>query len=135
MLVRDYMTTDVVCANLRDGLRQTYDRMLERGIRHLPVVDDDEKLVGIVSDRDLRRPKSVDEPNVAHYFALDNSTKVQDAMSAGLTTVKPDDSVERALDLLLDGRHGALPVVDGDGISLIGILTTIDLLKALRKRL
>jgi acetoin utilization protein AcuB len=131
MLVRDYMTTDPVCANLRDGLRQTYDRMLERGIRHLPVLDENEKLVGIVSDRDLRRPKEVDEPNVAHYFVLDDSTPVADAMSSGLTTVKPDDSIERALDLLLDGRHGALPVMDGD--TLLGILTTIDLLKALRK--
>jgi len=133
MLVRDYMTTDPVCANMRDGLRQTYDRMLERGIRHLPVLDENEKLVGIVSDRDLRRPKEVDEPNVAHYFVLDNSTEVAEAMSSGLTTVKPDDPIERALDLLLDGRHGALPVVDGD--TLLGILTTIDLLKALRKRL
>jgi acetoin utilization protein AcuB len=133
MLVRDYMTTDVVCANLRDGLRQTYDRMLERGIRHLPVVDEAEKLIGIVSDRDLRRPKSVDEANVAHYFALDNSTKVEEAMSGNLMLVAPDDPVERALDLLLDGRHGALPVVEGE--ELVGILTTIDLLRALRKRL
>ncbi|MBW2273131.1 MAG: CBS domain-containing protein [Deltaproteobacteria bacterium] len=135
MLVRDYMTTNVVCANLRDGLRQTYDRMLERGIRHLPVVDDDEKLIGIVSDRDIRRPKTVDEPNVAHSFTLDNSTAVEEAMSGGLMTVKPEDSIERALDLLLDGRHGALPVVDPDSGNLVGILTTIDLLKALRKRL
>ena len=135
MLVRDYMTTDVVCANLRDGLRQTWDRMLERGIRHLPVLDDAEKLVGIVSDRDLRRPKSVDEPNVAHSFVLDNSTKVEEAMSGGLMTVKPEDPIEHALDLLLDGRHGALPVIDGEGSNLVGILTTIDLLKALRKRL
>ena len=82
MRVRDYMTADVVYANLDDGLRQTFYRMRERGIRHMPVLGDREELVGIISDRDLRRPDWVDsEENVAHYYILDNASKVGGAMN------------------------------------------------------
>ena len=82
MDVQEFMSREVVTANLRDGLRQTFYRMRERGVRHMPVLDDHQKLVGIISDRDLRRPDWVDdEENVAHYYILDNDTKVEQAMT------------------------------------------------------
>ncbi len=59
MKVSDYMSSEVVTANLRDGLHQTFYRMLERGIRHMPVVGEGGTLVGIISERDLRRPRFV----------------------------------------------------------------------------
>jgi acetoin utilization protein AcuB len=135
MRVREYMTSKVVYANLTDGLRQTFYRMREHGIRHMPVLGDREQLVGLISDRDLRRPDWVDtEENVAHYYILDNKKKVEGAMSINVMTVKAEDPVEIALDILLQRRYGALPVVDDAG-ALVGMLSAVDLLRAFRDSL
>jgi acetoin utilization protein AcuB len=130
MLIRDYMSKEVICANHSDGLRQTFYRMRERGIRHMPVLGPGEKLVGIISDRDLRRPDWVDqEENVAHYYILDNAKKVEETMSTPVVTVQADDSIEVALEMLLERRFGALPVVDADD-KLVGMISAVDLLRA-----
>jgi acetoin utilization protein AcuB len=134
MLVRDYMTTDVVFANLRDGLHQTLVRMHERGIRHMPVLDDQERLAGFISERDLRRPDFVDpDENHARPFVLDDSFKIEQAMTMVPVTVGPGDDVLVAVDLFIDHHYGALPVVEGERV--VGILSTIDLLRAVRRRL
>jgi acetoin utilization protein AcuB len=134
MKVRQYMTSDVVTANLGDGLRQTFYRMRERDIHHMPVLDDEERLVGIISDRDLRRPDWVDnEENVAHYYMLDNAHKVADTMTQGPEAVSPDDDIQTAVGALLKRKIGALPVVDEDG-RLAGILSAVDLLRAFHER-
>lgn len=130
MHVRDYMTASVVSANLRDGLRQTFYRMRERGVRHMPVLDDRERLVGIISDRDLRRPDWVDdEENVARYYLLDNSAKVEGAMTPAPITVNGDSDIADALAIFLDRRYGALPVVDAER-RVIGMLSAYDVLRA-----
>ena len=130
MKVHEYMTSDVITANTLDGLRQTFYRMRERDIRHMPVLGEDGKLAGLISDRDLRRPNWVDdEENVAHYYLLDNAHKVVDTMAKPPVVVRPDDDIQHAVGILLDRRIGALPVVD-DGGSLVGILSAVDLLRA-----
>lgn len=134
MLVHDYMTETVVTANLRDGLHQTYRRMLEREVRHMPVLGGDGELVGIISERDLRRPDFVDPgPNRASTFVLDNQTKVERAMTADPVTVASSDEILVAVDVFIERRFGALPVVDGGG-RLVGMLSTVDALRALREQ-
>ena len=130
MKVQDYMSRDVITANLQDGLRQTFYRMRERDIRHMPVVGLHEELVGIISDRDLRRPDWVDdEENVAHYYVLDNAHKVEGAMTRDPISVSPDTTIREAVALVVDKRIGALPVVDTSG-KLVGMISAIDLLRA-----
>ncbi len=130
MQVRDYMTTEVISANYSDGLRQTFYRMRERRIRHMPVLGREGELVGVISDRDLRRPDWVDqEENVAHYYILDNTKKVEGAMTTPPVTVKADEPISAALDVLLARGFGAMPVVDGDG-KLTGMISAVDLLRA-----
>ena len=72
MQVKDYMTRDVAFANLKDGLRQTYFRMRERRIRHMPVVEND-RLAGIVSIGDVvkRRMEQIerDAEDMRNYIA------------------------------------------------------------------
>ena len=131
MLVRQYMSTDVVYANPLDGLHQTLLRMREHDIRHMPVLGDGGKLVGIISERDLRRPDFVDpDSNHARAFILDNHTSVSQAMSPAPTTIGPDDKVISALDLFITRHYGALPVMEGD--KCVGVLSSIDLLRAFR---
>lgn len=135
MNVSDYMTTTPVCANLRDGLHQTYYRMRERGIRHMPVLDDSGVLAGIVTERDLLRPGFVDDgPVVSRSFVLDNKRKVASAMTSNPVTVRSDAPLSAAVDLFIQRRYGALPVVDASG-AMVGILSSIDLLKALADKL
>lgn len=130
MKVRQYMSTEVVVANLHDGLRQTFYRMRERDIRHMPVVSADERVVGIISDRDLRHPNWVDdEENCAHYYLLDNAHKVEGTMSSKPAVVHADDDLKHAVELIIEHKYGALPVIDDDQ-KLVGIISVIDLLRA-----
>jgi acetoin utilization protein AcuB len=132
MKVHQCMTRDVVTANLSDGLRQTFYRMRERDIHHMPVLGDKGTVVGIISDRDLRRPDWVDEEeNVAHYYLLDNAHKVSDTMTADPATVGPEEDIQKAVAVLLEKRIGALPVVTEDG-RLAGIISAVDMLRAFR---
>jgi len=128
--VEQYMTSDVITANPRDGLRQTFYRMRERNIRHMPVVGDGDRVIGIISDRDLRRPDWIDdEENVAHYYLLDNEHKVENSMTREPRVVAPDAEIQQAVELILELRIGALPVVNDAG-TLVGMISAIDLLKA-----
>ena len=69
--VSEYMSPKVITANEDLGIREAYFLMREEGIRHLPVVGDDGTLLGIVSDRELRRPNWVDEaPDLQHQYQL-----------------------------------------------------------------
>jgi acetoin utilization protein AcuB len=130
MTVQEYMTPEVITANPSDGLRQTFYRMRERNIRHMPVIGEDERVIGIISDRDLRRPDWVDdEENVAHYYLLDNAHKVEGTMTRDPKVVAPEDDIQRAVEIILELKIGALPVVDGDG-RLAGMISAIDLLRA-----
>lgn len=130
MTIRDYMTAHVITANPRDGLHQTMERMHERRIRHMPVIGEDGKLIGIISDRDLRRPEGIDHPGVAGFYALDNTMKVQEAMTRKPVTVEASHSIDEALRLFIDRKYGTLPVLDQG--KLVGVLSPIDLLRAFR---
>lgn len=130
MRVRDYMSSEVVTANLQDGLRQTFYRMRERRIRHMPVLGEDESIVGVISDRDLRRPDWVDdEENVAHYYLLDNDHIVESAMTRDPWVVHADDPLQKAVGLVLKHRIGALPVV-GQERKVVGMISAVDMLRA-----
>ena len=135
MKVSAYMTKDVVTANLRDGLRQTHDRMHERMIRHMPVLGDDGKLAGIITDRDIRRPDFVDtNPDKVDVYAIDDAHTVQQAMSGNPHTVHADDDVKAALNEFLSKGFGALPVIDDDN-TVVGLLSAYDLLRAFQDTL
>ncbi len=130
MKVCDYMSEAVITANLNDGLRQTFYRMRERSIRHMPVLDDESRLVGIISDRDLRRPDWVDEEeNVAHYYILDNAHKVKDTMTRGPVVVRQDAEISTAAEFFVTHRYGALPVLNEEG-HMVGMSSPLDVIRA-----
>lgn len=134
MRTGDFMTAEVVTANLADGLHQTFQRMCERGIRHMPVLGDGGQLEGLISDRDLRRPDFVDDgPNKVGYYCLDNTVQVRAAMSTPPVTVGVDEDIREALELFLEHKFGALPVVDTNG-ALVGILSAHDVLHAFKRQ-
>ena len=106
--------------------------MKENSIRHLPIVDQDNRLVGIISDRELRRPNWVDEAqDIAHVYYLDNSMLVSDVMITNVHVLHTYDTLNKAVSLLLDNHIGAAPILDKTE-NLVGMLSAIDLLRALK---
>jgi acetoin utilization protein AcuB len=106
--------------------------MKEKKIRCLPVVDEKGRLVGIVSDRDLRdaAPSKATTLDVYELNYLLSSMKIKDIMSKNLVVVKPDETVEFAAILMLENKISSLPVVN-DKDELIGIITQTDIFKVL----
>jgi acetoin utilization protein AcuB len=116
MMVRDVMTSRLVTigpATLCDEARRLMD---EHRIRHLPVVSDG-RLVGMVSDRDVRSAGSSSPGAVASRI-----------MTLDPVSVTPQTRIEYAARAMLGGRFGSLPVVVGE--ALVGIVTYTDLLRA-----
>jgi acetoin utilization protein AcuB len=119
MQVSLWMKEKPYCAAADDRLDDVAERMRAGGFRHAPVVDVAGKLLGMLSDRDLREHKG--------YLP---TTRVSAAMVEPAITVSPDDAIERAAELMRSRRIGALPVVDREG-RVIGIITASDLIDAL----
>jgi acetoin utilization protein AcuB len=102
--------------------------------RHLLVVKEGE-LIGMVTDRDLRRPDvSDDAEGWMDFYDLDDSVHVADIMTRKLEVVAAEDPLSRAVDLFLEHHFGALPVIDAEG-RLAGILTTHDVIRATQELL
>ena len=126
------MTPQIISISPNMGIREAFFKMKENSIRHLPIVDEDNKLVGIISDRELRRPNWVDEAqDIAHVYYLDNSMLVSDVMITNIHVLHTYDTLNKAVALLLDNHIGAAPVLDKTE-NLVGMLSAIDLLQALR---
>jgi acetoin utilization protein AcuB len=132
--VRDWMTAQVITVGPEHSVAAAREIMWNRHIRHLPVVDRG-RLIGIVSDRDVRGP------DVAAAVALSSTQRevlagshrpVRSLMATGVQTAWPHDTVVYAASLMAQWKIGALPVVDHEEDDrLVGIITTTDCLRAL----
>jgi acetoin utilization protein AcuB len=109
--------------------REAVELMKAHRIRHLAVVDQD-RLIGIVTDRDLRHalldPALQDRPADADDIL--ESRTVRDVMTWAVITVGPQTNIRQAARLMYEQKIGALPVVDGG--RLVGMLTEYDVLRA-----
>jgi CBS domain-containing protein len=129
--VRDAMTPRPLFAATDDLLLDAAGRMASRGIRHLPVVDGNRHILGMLSDADVRTAvgdprRALDsEEKVGHEVSR---LRVADVMSAEPVVIQEDAPLDRAIDLLVAHRVGALPVV-GAGGELVGVLSYLDVLK------
>ncbi len=135
MLVRDYMTTSVTTLNVQARLLDAALLIRRTGKRHVPILDDAGKVVGIISDRDIFRlaPSMLAKMSPDDYNRIFEDTPITVAMSKDPITIGSDAHVREAVALLAARRIGALPVVD-DG-KLTGILTVNDMLGILNELL
>ncbi len=128
--VSSVMTTDVVTVTSATSIGAALALMTEGHFRQLPVVEEG-RLVGIVTDRDLKQ--ATDSPLVLREKWYDDflleEIKVKACMTSDPITVTPDTSVLDAVRLLRQFKFGGLPVVKDD--ALVGIVTIIDVLEYL----
>jgi CBS domain-containing membrane protein len=128
-LVRDVMTKDVITLGRNDKLSVADDVMKLGRIRHLPIVDDDGALAGIVSQRDLFYSglmKALGYGSHAQRNALDLLV-IKEAMKTEVNTIAPDAKLHDAAKLMLARKIGCLVVVEAGKI--VGILTESDFVK------
>ncbi len=119
MVVRHWMTPNVVTISRGASIQEALAKMRQHSIRHLPVTDDRRHLLGWVSDSDLRGalvPSMLEELTVA------------DIMIHQPITASPEMALEKLTKLLLEKRIRGLPVVDQG--ELIGVITVVDILSA-----
>jgi acetoin utilization protein AcuB len=132
MKISKYMTRKLITVTPDMSVKDAFLTMRTHRVRHLPVVEGD-RLVGIISDRDLRRPRWVDAlDDWTAYYQIDDGTTVQDVMTSNPETVRTYDPILKAVALFREHRYGALPVLDKEG-SLVGILSAQDLLVPLEE--
>lgn len=132
--VRDVMTPDVTSLKRNDQLTLAHDIMHLGRIRHLPVLDDDGQVVGLVSQRDLFRgalARALGYGPHAQRKILD-TLSVKEVMTSEVITTSPDTPLVEAARVLTERKIGCLPVVDNG--RLVGILTEGDFVAMIARR-
>lgn len=123
--VEDLMTTSVITAKIDDTMDLADIDMKLARIRHIPVIDGENRVVGILSDRDILRA----------FGALGKNELIVGAvMTDHVSTIRPDAPARDALKVMLDDKIGCLPVVDADE-KLVGVITETDFLWVLYEQM
>ncbi len=128
MKVRDLMTTELFTLRAGHMLGLAEDIMAWQNIRHIPVVDDQNRLVGLLTHRDLLKASLssfADVPRKEQHELL-NHIRVKDIMTKNVASIDPDSDLRTAAALMIDKKIGCLPVVEEE--VLVGILTEADFL-------
>lgn len=117
--IKTEMATFPITTELKMPLKDIHMFMNERGIRHLPVVDDEERLVGVVSERDVLTGK-------------DKGLLAEDVMTINPFIVDEDADLHTVVENMADYKYGSVLIVDNEEV-LTGIFTTIDALRLLAR--
>jgi len=139
--VAEFMTREVVTVRPETPMREVVVDLVTKRFRSVPVVDDDRRVVGIITNGDLVRRgglplrlellKTFDTPELHQHLEAMAAPHVQaqEVMTRDVATVPVDMDVRHAADLMLQRRLKRLPVVDAQG-RLVGILSRVDLLRS-----
>jgi acetoin utilization protein AcuB len=136
MRIDQVITKDVVCVDMDVTLGNATELCSGKKIRHLPVLDENKRLAGIITDRDIRyflspRLGTISENNSDRESL---SRRVHQVMIRHVVCATENTSLSEAAGLMLANRVGCLPVVDADR-HVIGIITTTDLIRYIAKNL
>jgi CBS-domain-containing membrane protein len=131
--VKDVMTTEVVAVRRGATFKEMAAALRRYRVSAFPVVDEHEKVIGIVSEADLLAKEALAHPGVLTEVLHHSDVRKAEGLTAGdlmtrrVVTVRPEDSVEHAAQLMHFLRVKRLPVVDGDGC-LVGLVSRTDVL-------
>lgn len=132
LTAHDLMTEDPTTISMNATVRKAIWLLQTLDVRHLPVVNEEGTLVGMLSDRDIRGlalPEMMgDEYAGTVQRALD--ARVASLMSSNVLSVDLEADYAEIIDMMLDHKIGAVPVIDGDG-TLVGIVSYMDVLRSI----
>ncbi|MBL0214119.1 MAG: CBS domain-containing protein [Myxococcales bacterium] len=130
VLVKHIMSSPVIGLFAEQTLPLAEDIMNLKHLRHIPVLDDDRRLVGLVSHRDLLKAKisTLTGLTPSQQRARQEDVRISALMTRDVWTVQPETLASVAGRTLLDHKFGCLPVVSEDGV-VVGIITERDFLK------
>ncbi len=131
MVVEDVMTEDPITTRPNTPIRKVIATLFESDFRHLPIVEEGE-LVGIVSDRDLRAflAPSMLELEKPSDVQKKLAQPVSSVMNADAVSVTPETELTEVIEMMIDQKVGAVPVVRPGSQELVGIVSYIDVLRA-----
>ncbi|MFT4534502.1 MAG: CBS domain-containing membrane protein [Saprospiraceae bacterium] len=129
--VKDVMTTKVMTVRENDVMSKVENLMIQHNFNHIPIVDDRDNLVGILTKNDIQLLKDWGtnlklRTSLKANEQLLNSHTADDRMNRKLVMVGPDDTLKMCADIFSKNLFHALPVTEGT--KLVGIITTYDLL-------
>jgi len=147
MQIKDVMTSKVITVSTDDSVEKCAKLLQENDISGLPVVDEEGKVVGMITEGDLiRRASRIEAPGYLEILGgliyLGSPNKFVDElqramaleagkmMSKDVVSIKPDESLERAATLMVKNNINRLPVIDDEG-ELVGIVSRRDIMKHL----
>ncbi|KGP73659.1 acetoin utilization AcuB family protein [Pontibacillus yanchengensis] len=129
MLVEQIMKTQVITCKPTETIESALRLLNEHHIRHIPIVDDSNQVIGIVSDRDVRDAS----PSIFHVHQDNDENELQNElrsiMSTPVTTIHPLDFVEEIASIFYEQEIACLPVTKAN--KLVGIVTEKDMLYTL----
>lgn len=130
MLVKNWMSQDVVSVDVNDSIQDAARLIKKHHIRGLPVMNG--KLVGVVTDRDLKRASASDATTleIHELLFLISKIKVKDIMTKDPITIPVDCTIDEAAEILLDNKISGAPVVDDEG-QVVGVLTQTDIFRVM----
>lgn len=131
MLVKDWMSKNVITADVKTTMHDAISLMMDHSIGMLPVLDQG-KLVGVVTDRDIRRASPSDTVllDVRHIMYHLSRVELGAIMTADPVTVPPDYTLDETAEVLLKKKISGCPVLDEQG-QIIGVITKNDIFRAM----
>ncbi|MCF6095031.1 CBS and ACT domain-containing protein [Microaerobacter geothermalis] len=130
MFVRQWMTTNPKTVTPDTSLADAYKKMKDFNVRRFPVIDDEKRVVGVITEGDCLKASPSPASTLSKYelnYLLDQ-IKVKDIMNKQVISVSPDILVEEAALVLRREKIGGVPVVEND--RLVGVITETDIFDA-----
>jgi len=124
--IDEFMTSDPYTLRETDSLNDAFEVMVGKNIRHIPIVDDDKCVLGLVTQRDVLaaiEPEAIQKAKSASH-EVRSSVNLSEIMSKNVSVIHQSDSLRQAALYLQAHKYGCLPVVDDD--RLVGIITDSD---------
>lgn len=128
--IEEVMTIPVITIDHEAQFHEVADKMREHRLRHLPVVDKDKKILGVISERDMYKlisPKRREDGTSYYDPAELDGFILKQVMTTPVITAGPKDSLKVAIQIFVEGKYGCLPIVDQDK-KVLGVLTQFDFL-------
>ena len=131
MLIKNWMSKDVVTVDVNDSIQDATRLLKKHNIRGLPVMENG-KLVGIVTDRDLKRASASDATTleIHELLYLISKIKIKEIMTKDPITIPVDSTIDEAAEVLLENKLSGAPVIDDNG-RVVGIITQTDIFRVM----